>query len=472
MKLHRQIKILVILLMTGFWACDSLLDTEPTTAASPEMLMKELSGANALLTSAYDRLRSDNLYSYYIMAAPEILADNAQLHPINSGRFRGQAENEYGSHFTTSAWSTGYRLINESNIIIDRIDDTEDATEKQKARLKGEALFLRAMGQQELLRIYSYEPNHPKISDWNQGIIMRTTPVLGRSEADLRSRGTVVEGYEQVEKDYKEAIRLLDQNDRGEVYYATAAAAHAGLARLYLYWEKWDEAYAHADTAEVTGRGMLTDFAGVSNIYDRMPNPESIFELKFDLVISSSSSLNAVTNPPPGWFDLLPSDELIALYDNNDLRLQNLYSTYADNNGTHNYVLKYKGTVGANTDNIPVIRVAEMILIKAEAEYEMGNEGAAVGHLDRLRARRGLSAYGASAPSGNALLQEIYDERRRELSFEGHRWFDLKRRAMDVPKAAVTALPDVKFDDIRILAPLSGTQVENNDKLDNNPGYN
>jgi starch-binding outer membrane protein, SusD/RagB family len=126
--------------------------------------------------------------------------------------------------------------------------------------------------------------------------------------------------------------------------------------------------------------------------------------------------------------------------------------------------------VGQNTDHVPVFRVAEMILIQAEAHYELGNESNAIDALELLRAHRGLSSY-AVAPSGTSLLDEIYDERRRELAFEGHRWFDLKRRAMNIPKPQDTSLPEVPFDDIRILAPLSGTEVENNPNLNQNPGY-
>lgn len=471
MKQYINIKTLLItLVLVSFTACDSLLDTEPTTSASPEMLLKEKSGVNALLTSAYDRLRSDNLYRYYLMAAPEILADNAQKHPIDSGRFTGQAINEYGSHFTSSVWSTSYRIINEANILIDGVDKVEDASQDEKDRIKGEALFLRALAYQNLLKVYSYEPNHPMISEWDQGVIIRTSPVLGKSQADLRARESVLDGYKRVEQDYLDALDLIKSNDRGNVYYATEAAVYGGLARLYLYWEKWDEALEYAEYAEADSKGSLTDYVGAGNVYEQMPHPESIFELKFDVLHGSSGSLNALTNPPPGWFDMLPSDEVIALYDNNDARLTNLFSTYTDDNGTHNYLMKYPASVGNNTDNIPVMRVPEMLLIQAEAHYELTNESDAIKALNKIRAKRGINDLNSNI-SGTDLLDEIMDERRRELVFEGHRWFDLKRRAMDVPKASVTALSPVKYDDIRILAPLSGTQVENNDKLDNNPGY-
>ncbi len=457
--------IISLLLLFAVMSCDNLLETEPTVSVSADVVVTTASGMDAILTSAYDRLRDENLYRYLIPATPEVLADNSELHPVNSGRFRGQAENQPGSHFSTSTWSVAYRLINEANIIIAGVEQTE-TSQSHKNRLKGEALFLRGIAYQELLRIYSYEPNHPRINEWNQGVIMRTTPVLGLSDADLRGRGTVLEGYQQVERDYLEALPLLENNDRGSVHYADAATVHAGLARLYLYWEKWSEARTHAQQAFTKARGSLQNYSTSGNIFTQLPNPESIFELSFDLPHGSSGSLNAVTHPPPGWFDALPSKELLALYDETDLR-NNLFAVHSDG---YPYILKYTGAVAQNTDHIPVFRVAEMLLIQAEANYELRNEGGAITALETLRTHRGLTAY-ANPPTGMALLEEIYDERRRELAFEGHRWFDLKRRGMDVPKPAVGGNPTMQWDDFRILANLSTTQVENNPLLDQNPGY-
>lgn len=446
-------------------SCDVLLDTEPTVAVSSDVVVTTASGMDAILTSAYDRLRSENLYRYWIPAGPEVLADNSELHPINSGRFSSQAENAFGSHFTSGVWSTSYRLINEANIIIGGAGETQ-TSQSHRDRLMGEAYFLRGLAYHELLRVYSYEPNHPLISEWDQGVIMRTSPTLGLSDADMRPRGSVLEGYEQAESDFLAALPLLRNNDRGSVYFVDEATVHAGLARLYLYWERWEDALDHAEQAVSLARGSLTDFSEHDNIFDILPNPESIFELSFDNTHGSSGSLNAVTNPPPGWFDALPSAELLELYEDDDLR-NNLFRVHDDG---FPYILKYTGTVGQNTDHIPVFRVAEMILIQAEAHYELNDEASAIEALELLRAHRGLDAY-ETAPSGNDLFEEIYDERRRELAFEGHRWFDLKRRAMDVPKPEVNLNPTVPFDDVRILAPLSGTQVENNPNLDQNPGY-
>jgi tetratricopeptide (TPR) repeat protein len=465
MKKYIQMVMISFLLVITVVSCDKLLETEPTTAVGSDVIITTPSGIEAILTSAYDRLRDENLYRYQIPACPEVLADNSALHPVNSGRFRNQAQNQIGSHFPTGTWSVAYRLINEANIIIAGVEQTA-TTQAHKDRLKGEALFLRGMAYQELLRIYSYEPNHPKASEWNKGVIMRITPVLGFSDADLRPRGTILEGYQRVETDYLDALSLLENNDRGNVYYADVAAVHAGLARLYLYWEKWGDAQFHAQQAFAKAKGSLQDFSTSGNIFTQMPNPESIFELSFDIPHGSSGSLNAVTHPPPGWFDALPSQELLDLYEENDLR-NNLFAVHTDG---YPFILKYTGAAGTNTDHIPVFRVAEMLLIQAEAFYEMEQEGNAITALEALREKRGLAAY-ENPPSGVALLNEIYDERRRELAFEGHRWFDLKRRAMDVPKPSVSGNPTVPWDDIRILANLSTTEVENNEFLDNNPGY-
>lgn len=456
--------ILAVLMSFIVISCDGLLDTEPSTQISSDRVITTASGMDAILNSAYDRLRDSDLYSYWLIVGPEILADNSQLHPINSGRFNTQAENAFGSHFTTGVWSTSYRLINEANIIIDGSDQTE-TTSSHKNRLKGEALFFRGFAYQTLLKVYSYEPTHSLLSQWDRGVIMRIEPVLGLSNADFRSRGSVLEGYLQIEKDLLEALPLLQNNSRSSVYFVDQATVHAALARLYLYWGRWDDALNHAQLAENRARGSLTDYAVNPNIFNQLPNPESIFELSFDSNISSSNSLSAVMTPR-SWFDTLPSKELIELYDEEDLRL-NLIAYHTDG---HPYMMKYNETVGPHTSHVPVFRVSEMILIQAEAHHELGNSNASIDELNRLRAHRGLGPISAGL-SGQALLNEIYDERRRELAFEGHRWFDLKRRSMDVPKPRSNANSTVPFDDVRILAPLSDTQVQNNANLQQNPGY-
>jgi hypothetical protein len=132
---------------------------------------------------------------------------------------------------------------------------------------------------------------------------------------------------------------------------------------------------------------------------------------------------------------------------------------------------KYVGKNGfPNLDNIPVIRVAEVILNRAEAFATPGspvfNEASALADLNRIITNRGLPAV---TLTGAALYEEIINQRRLELAFEGHRFFDLKRLGRDLVKAP--HYNTVPFFDTRILAPLPQRELDGNKNLVQNPGY-
>lgn len=125
------------------------------------------------------------------------------------------------------------------------------------------------------------------------------------------------------------------------------------------------------------------------------------------------------------------------------------------------------GSPGFWADNIPVIRLSEVHMILAEANFNLGNEPAARTALNTVRANRGLPALTA-ATSGNDLFNRILNERRVEFAFEGQRWFDLKRNGLNIPKENADPLA---FTDFRILAPIPVNQIILNPVIEQNPGY-
>jgi hypothetical protein len=132
---------------------------------------------------------------------------------------------------------------------------------------------------------------------------------------------------------------------------------------------------------------------------------------------------------------------------------------------------KYIGKNGfINLDNIPVVRIAEVYLNRAEAMSTPGspvfNETAALADLNTIATNRGLTAF---TLTGSALYEEVLRQRRLELAFEGHRFFDLKRLGRDLVKAP--HYNTVAFTDIRILAPLPQREIDGNKNLVQNAGY-
>lgn len=463
--MYKSIKLLALVVVGLFLStgCEGFLETEDTTAISPETAQENIEGIEAILTSVYNRTQSQYRYGREITITPDILADNTAQHPITSGRGDSYAINTPGSHI--SFWNTAYLTINETNYVIEGADITEGVPQETRDRIKGEALFQRGFAYFDLARTYGYEPGR-EVNGWNQSAIIRTEATRDVGDADLRPRSTNVEVYERARLDLEEALSLLQSDDRG-VYFANYAATNGMLARLHLYLENWQEAITYAEEAiNASGVELVSsesDF--IANTFNEVPNPESIFELSIDPVeesLGSNVGLCPWTNPQH-WFDIMPSQNLLDIYDPSDYR--NNWFAVADDG--YPYTLKWDCSTGPFDDNIPLIRLPEMYLIQAEAYAELNDLENAISTLGELQATRGITPF--TSANKDEIIAEIMVERRRELNFEGHRWYDLKRRGMDIPKQE--GAETVPYSDFRILSVISSDEVDNNPDLDQNPGY-
>jgi starch-binding outer membrane protein, SusD/RagB family len=455
--------ILAVLGAVLFVGCDGLLDTSPSTEVDPATAQENIEGIEAILTSVYNRLQSEWRYGREITIGPDVLADNADQHPVTSGRYDQMSQNQQGSHITF--WNTAYNTINEANYVIAGSEETEGVTQEVRDRLRGEAIFQRGFAYFDLARTYGYEPGR-EVGGWTQSAIIRTEPTRDVSDADFRARSSNTEVYSQAVSDLEEAVSLLEGDDRG-VYFANYSAANALLARIHLYLENWDDAISYAEEAIASSNVQLVDSesAFISNPFNQTPNPESILELSIDPVeesLGSNVGLCPYTNPTH-WFDVIPSQNLLDEFHEDDYR-NYLFEVHDDG---YPYTLKWDCSTGPFDDNIPLIRLPEMYLIMAEAHAEEDRIVEALAALETLQTARGLDPFVSA--DANEIIDEVMVERRRELNFEGHRFYDLKRRAMDITKHQdATTVP---YDDIRVLSQLPTSEVDNNPLLDNNPGY-
>lgn len=457
---HGAVGLTLVALVTA--SCDGLLEVEPTESVGPEIATGTVEGVEALLTGVYNRMQHGDKYGSHILLVPEILADNAR--PSDPPQqFQGEYLNQIGSHLED--WSTRYQTINEANFVIASAAEL-DADPSVVDRLTGEALFLRALNYFDLARMFAYEPGHI-VDGWDAGLVLRTEPTRTVEDAGFDARSTVEETYQLIEGDLLESIDLLASAGSDDVAFANQAAAEALLARLYLYWERWDDAATYATRALDRTSARLAEPDEVAGMFDQGTNPESLFELKYDPSTETlwvNVCMGCYTQPDGTWFSVWPTAELLALFEPGDAR----NGLYPETSEGIRYNNKWTESVGDNTDHKPIIRYSEVLLIRAEAYAESNREDLARQDLETLRAKRGV---GPIAAGGDALIQAILDERRRELGFEGHRWFDLKRRGMDVPKPAHSGNLALNYTDFRMLAPLPTTEVQNNPELEQNPGY-
>jgi hypothetical protein len=497
-------KALLSLALTGSLlvsSCDSLLQVDPRQSIDSDGALNSPDAVDAALNSVYAKLRSARIYGRDLFAVADALADVGQT-TSNSGRLIGENNNQPGAHFSAGLWQTSYAAINEANLILDGISKVQGASAAQIARWEGEAKFLRGLYYFDLVKVYSYMPT----AIYEQGVIDQggipvvTEGVISSGVALSRQtpRSTINEVYAQIYKDLEDAKRLLG-NGRG-VQYGSAPAASALLSRVALYRGDYPKVVAESTAALASSVGTVLSGAAYVNGWRAPVNPESMFELRFALAeesIGVNESLQSTytallnltnKNSQGGWGDFIPNASVRAMFglsarqigtpatDNNnwdvnrnsDVRAQ-LFTTGNTVRGAGRQIenTKFMSKSGfAYADNVPVIRKSEMHLNRAEANFQLKNETAALTELNAFKALRGLPAV---TLAGNALLEEILLERMKEFIGEGQRFFDLKRYGRAIVKT--TPAVNLAFDDFRILPPIPQREVDGNPNIKQNRGY-
>jgi hypothetical protein len=380
----------------------------------------------------------------------------------------------------------------------------EGASAAQLARWEGEAKFLRGLYYFDLVKVYSYIPTaiyEPGVIGQG-GIPVVTEGVITSGAALSRQtpRSTILEVYAQIYKDLEDAKRLLGTGTGRGVQYGSGPAASALLSRVALYRGDWAKVVAESTAALSSGVGTVLSGAAYVNGWRAPVNPESMFEVRFALAeesIGVNESLQSTytallnltnKNAQGGWGDFIPNATVRGLFglaplqlgtpatDNNnwdvtrnaDVRAQ-LFTTGNTVRGAGRQIenTKFMSKSGfAYADNVPVIRKSEMHLNRAEANYRLNNESAALTELNAFKALRGLPAV---TLSGTALLEEILLERMKEFIGEGQRFFDLKRNGRGIVKT--TPAVNLAFDDFRILPPIPQREVDGNPNIKQNRGY-
>jgi hypothetical protein len=476
----------VVLLAFSLAGCDqfNLDQAQPTTSISLDQTISSQAGFNGLLISMYDRLQNPNLYGQQYMLYPDALADNANLVPQSStNRYPTVVANAPFSHM--GGYGLLYSTINEANNILEDIGSLDLQAENPQAirdRIRGEARFLRALAYFDLVRVYGYIPGsidgrQREIDDFSLGVPFRTDPTRSAADAQPKPRVENTQIYDQVLADFRAADSLLAGNPdvRPAPNRVTAATAAGLLSRVHLYLGNWSLAEENATRAlSLTGASVVdarsADFEGA---WEASTYPGSVFELSMQQgndATTADNSLQSLTFGAGGGFfayEVLPSENVRSLYPSNDAR-RSLFAT--DPNGNI-YLEKYQGTIAQFTDRIPLLRVSELYLNRAEARAQLNEPTDAQSDLNYIRVRRNLSRI---TPSGSDLLDAILQERRREFLFEGKRFFTLKRYAQDIPKPQRNSSIDYDgpLQERRlVLSPLPSGEVQANPQLEQNPGY-
>lgn len=336
----------------------------------------------------------------------------------------------FGSDAAT--WDDLYARINVVNIILDEIEHVSHEKEADDAvyyRVKGESHFLRAYFFFVLANLYG-DAYDPATASDKLCVPLKLTPYIehDKNKDTQFTRATVKEIYDQVVKDLtlaEEYLTISPQNSAHKLHRASFESVELLFSRVYLYMQEWKLAEEKAD-AVINYRGVslagLNAFSG--GPFLTRSNPEVLF----------SQGANYLA--PGDLFTARPGDfcvtrELRDLYDEKDLRAECFFGVHSMSDSV-TLTNKYeRGIILSHISDAFLLRTAEAYLNKAEAcAMQAGKEQNACDVLNKLRENR-IEDYVPVSYTGEELVKQIRDERRKELCFEGHRWFDLRRYAVN-----------------------------------------
>ena len=464
-------------------ACNSVIDIEPEFVLDGSQRFNNLDDYEFSLIGTYAQFRSTAYYGNASGPAggfstmPDMMSDNLTETGESLANFRQLVNFDYAADNSAieGLWTAAYRIIAQANITLRGIDEFASENPGQYNRVKGQALAIRAYVHFDLLRYFG---NDLSVNSTSLGVPYKT-----EFNQDNIARPTVAETWQNIFADLAEAKTLLSDTDvvinssgnfslRANIDDITVDAI---MARAYLYSGQYQQA-VDAATAVIDQVPLVsrTSFAAIWRD-ENVGSSEVIWSFPFNS--GEGTPATNVYFPSGNRSSFRPSEEVIGQFDQqNDIR----YNAYFRTIGNRTVVSKFlgKGSLNDGIVNWKVIRVSEMYLIRAEAFTNIpGNELNALTDLNTLRASR-IEGYVPAVLAGQALVDAIELERRKELFVEGHRFFDIKRTTRNLERSdcgtnftTCTLAPDNRA----WAWPIPIGEIIANDLIsesDQNPGYN
>lgn len=468
-------------------SCD-FLDTEPLTQYS-EMTISEPEGPQyttkdqieGLLNGAYDSFYNPYYQQYYFEFG-DIQSDNSyngtndlperQMEEYKVTPLNGAVE---------TSWSCLYEVVRNANVILSNIENVTDEalTLELKKSYTAQAKGLRAWAYFDLVRIFGGVP-----------LILSEIPDVNSDNLeDLKSqiypeRVTQEDVYSQILSDLEDAATDVPDAVIGSTFIMNKGVVNALLAKVYATIEPhdWKKVNEYCQKVIDVGYDLLPDYGNLWNV-DYENNQEIIFSLPYDGTAKENT---------PWWLYYggdnrdwprynAPSHDLVNLFESegDDIRKNATIEFYPVG-----YQINWPTTgcafsskVKTSDQDVIYLRLADILLLKAEALIELNQLDLAADLVNRVRNRVHLPELtNEQKVSPDAMRLVVEKERRLELAMEGHRWFDLKRtgRALEVLSQCKNWKGETYADVInknKLLLPLPQTELDRNSNLVQNEGY-
>ncbi len=460
MKIKYIKTALVAIVLLQVTACTDILDKDPVSSFSAAGFYKTTADAQAGIYGVYDAAQS--VFRLNFCYWGEGRADNVQT--AQSGESLVLASNNLTNTASSADWTALYTMISRANYAIAFIPNVYEDNNALGKQLLGQAHALRALAYFYLVRVWGDVPfiTEPYTSG-DQDIF------IGKTDKEIV--------LDQVEEDLKYAAAncIEKYNSNNDRIMFTRGGANGLLTQVYMWRHKYPEALTTSSLVMSNTLYSLVPIADWGKMFSNSYSKESIFEVGYnDTETNGLRTLYAVGS----YAIYTPSVKWKASIEAGDLRRDFVYDVVpADPKA----IWKYLGQ-GVSDEvstpakqNIVLIRLADIMLLRAEALNKIGGEAnktEALTLLNTIRTRAGLTAFATEAEAiamYGDLESAILQERSVELCFEGHRWFDLVRTG----KAISTMGPiNGLSSEANLIWPVHQNSLNKNPNMTQNSFYN
>ena len=464
----------------GLTSCDSFLDKEPLSQIIDESAdtasVYTAADAETGIAAVYSGMKTSQSELFFLdhYVNGDAQSDNSYAGADNPDNFQIDDYKISSTNRNISRdWKYFYGLIGTCNGVIERTPKAVGLDAGRRDEIIGEASFMRGFLYFGMVQLWGGVP-----------IVTKPVPeITSDNFAEVYSilypdSKTQDEVYTQIINDLTTAVNQAPTAYGPTKMRGTKAAAHAILAKVYATRQPvdWNKVSEHADAVIASGFSLLPSY---EQLWDGMHenSAESIFELD---CIGGATGSNWGSSMFVGkdWKKFnTPTHDLVDLFDaeqdmvrkNSSILFQKITSWTDVNWDISNYPFCYKMRNTNGTQNQILLRLADILLLKAEALTELGQLDAVSGaqyYVNLVRSRAKLAP--TTATTADALRTAIAKERRLELAFEGHRWYDLKRTGKAIE--TMTAL-GYTLNENKLLFPIPQGERDKNINLKQNPGY-
>lgn len=526
--------LFALMMVFSTLSCDDLTES-PQSVLAPEGLFKTAAELQAGVNGGYYLIAREDFHGRKLTLALLVRSDMCGIGDLTTANRRqvcDRMEMELDNGLVNAFWNQGYKALAAANTVINAAGVVE-GDEATINAVVAEAYFLRAYIHFVYLRLFgeiiymdgspiddAYAAQQSSIDEIYDGIIsdldyctqwLVNIPVDGSHPGKAAAHGMLASVYQ---------TRATSSAAQGSDWQSAYDNAKQVIDNEGLYGVALEADYYDVFAPDVVSSEVLFKLNYIAN------DNHNITDGSLGGSNAGTDQITSVTGPRGderfaalnssafGWSAIVPEIAVYNTWDGRDYRKAVSLDTAITFGGVENYyftnwdgisqnvarpaIAKYFRAVGeaglrtgtaqgaslrdSNTKQI-ILRYADVILIAAEAAVELGNNGEALTHMNRIRARARAAAGGGDAnypPSaipanfvGTVTWQDVLEERRLELAFEGGRWYDIVRRSMgNVFSGTAPALETKTFDPaVDYLFPKYFQDVDLLDGLSQNPGY-